>query len=144
MGAGKEDNMNISVECCRNCKRLFKYPGFGNKYCPDCMKIDEENREKVKAFLRENGQSNMYEISLGTGVSEKDIKQYLRDGMLEIPEGSPIYIKCESCGCPIRSGRWCPDCAKRLEEDLKGTYVGVGEVPKMYVDGRMHFLNRNK
>ncbi|MBO7353261.1 MAG: hypothetical protein J6U61_03280 [Lachnospiraceae bacterium] len=87
---------------------MFTYPGFGSKYCPDCRKIDEENRDKVKEYLREHGTANMVEISENTGVSKHDINQYLRDGMLEIPEGSPIYIKCEKCGCDIRSGRWCP------------------------------------
>ena len=84
----------------------------------------------------------MYEIAEATGVPEKTIRQYLRDSMLEIPEGSPIYIKCESCGRDIRSGRWCPSCAAKLSNGLKGTFVGVGEVPKDTSSGKMRFLGR--
>jgi len=134
--------MGISVEACENCGNLFHYPGFGTKYCPACRKIDEENREKVKAYIKENGSANMYQISLATGIPQKLIKQYLRDGMLEIPEGSPIYIKCEGCGCDIRSGRWCPECAVRLNNDLKAVYFGTGEVPKERVRGKMYFLGK--
>ena len=134
--------MGCTVEKCEHCQRLFNYPGFGSKYCPECLKIDEANRDKVKEFLREHGNANMYEISLATGISEKDIKQYLRDGMLEIPEGSPVYIKCEACGCDIRSGRWCPACAARLSTDLKGVLVSVGEVPKENMKGKMRFLGK--
>ncbi len=136
--------MGVTVETCNHCKRLFNYPGFGSKYCPECRKIDEGNREKVKEYLREHGMANMYEISLATEVPEKDIKQYLRDGMLEIPEGSPIYIKCEGCGCDIRSGRWCPACAARLSKEFKGAFVGVGDVPKPVMNGKMRFLGRHQ
>ena len=134
--------MAFSTEVCRKCKRLFTYPGFGSKYCPDCRKIDEENRDKVKEYLREHGTANMVEISENTGVSTHDINQYLRDGMLEIPEGSPIYIKCEKCGCDIRSGRWCPECAATLSKELKGMFVGIGEKPRVKLEGKMRFLRK--
>ena len=134
--------MGYTVENCSNCNKLFNYPGFGSKYCPACKKIDEENKEKVKEYLREHGTANMFEITQATGVSDKDIKQFLRDGMLEIPDGSPVYIKCESCGCDIRSGRWCPACAARINTDLKGAYAGVGDVPKEKVTGKMHFFGK--
>ncbi len=133
--------MSISVEACIKCRRLFTYPGFGMKYCPDCMKADEHDRQLVKDYLREHGTASMYQISDATGVSDKAIRQYLRDGMLEIPEGSPIYIKCEKCGCDIRSGRWCPACAAKMSADLRGCFAGVGDVPKT-TSGKMHFLNR--
>ena len=134
--------MGYTVESCNHCNKLFNYPGFGSKYCPNCMKIDQANREKVKEFLRENGAANMYEITQATGVPEKDIKQYLRDGTLEIPDGSPVYIKCEACGCDIRSGRWCPACAARLHSGLKAVFSGIGDVPKEKMTGKMHFLGR--
>ncbi len=134
--------MAITVETCEGCKNLFHYPGFGAKYCPKCRDADRENQQRVKEYIKENGASNMYQISDATGVPTKTIKQYLRDGMLEIPEGSPIYIQCESCGCDIRSGRWCPACAARMSGELKGLYVGVGETPKKRASGKMRFLDR--
>ena len=48
----------------------------------------------------------------------------------------------EKCGCDIRSGRWCPDCAEQLSADLKGCYVGVGDKPKKNTAGKMRFLDK--
>ena len=137
--------MPVTIETCIKCKKLFHYAGFGTKFCPKCRDEDEKIRARIKEFLRENGMANMYEISVATGVPEKMIKQYLKEGMLEIPEGSPIYLKCESCGCDIRSGRWCPACATRMSNELKGTFIAVGDVPKVPVmKGKMRFLDRNR
>lgn len=133
--------MNSTVEVCIACRRLFQYPGFGTKFCNICKERDLDNQHRVKEFLREHGLANMYEIAENTGVSEDLVKQYLRDGMLEIPEGSPIYIKCESCGCDIRYGRWCPACASKMSKDLQGYMVSVGEVPKMTgMTGKTRFI----
>ena len=72
-----------------------------------------------------------------------DFVQYLREGRLEIPENSPIYIKCESCRCDIRSGRYCKECAAKLSKDLEGAMrmdeYEIGEVPKMK-QGKMHYI----
>ena len=137
--------MGFTVECCENCGTLFNYPGFGSKYCPLCREEDTKRRNTVKEFLRSHGNANMYEISLATGIPEKQVKQYLRDGMLEIPEGSPVYIKCECCGCDIRSGRWCPSCAARLSAGTKASYVSVGEVPREPMGpGKMRFIGHHE
>jgi len=135
--------MGFSVECCENCGTLFNYAGFGGKYCSNCRSIDTDNRNAVKTYLRTHGNANMYEISLATGIPEKLVKQYLREGMLEIPQGSGVYIKCEMCGCDIRSGRWCPSCAAKLSVGVKGNYVGVGDVAHDPAGpGKMRFLGR--
>lgn len=135
--------MEYTVEVCKNCRRLFKYYGFGSRYCPECAKIDEEQRDKVRAFIREHGPENKYEISLATGVPESEIAQYLRDGMLEIPEGSAAYIKCESCGRDIRSGRWCPECAARMSKG-QAVLVATGETPKTAGQGKMRFFGKER
>ncbi|MBP5292450.1 MAG: hypothetical protein J6Y90_07520 [Lachnospiraceae bacterium] len=135
--------MRVTVETCEHCCCFFNYPGFGSKYCHNCRIKDEEEQHKVKEYLREHGSASAQELTLMTGVPESTIRQYLREGMLEIPEGSPIYIKCEMCGTDIRSGRWCQMCAAKLSTELKGTFVGVGEMPKDNKNqGKMHFLDR--
>ena len=136
--------MAITTEVCEYCGRLFRYPGFGTKYCQSCKAADDENRKKVKEYIREHGTANMHEVSEATGVSTKAIRQYLRDCTLEIPDGSPVFIHCENCGCDIKSGRWCPSCAAKMSRDLHGLYVGVGEVPKPKTgSGKMRFLGRD-
>ena len=34
----------------------------------------------------------------------------LREDRLEVTEDSAIMLNCESCGAPIRSGRFCEKC----------------------------------
>ncbi len=135
--------MAITTEVCEVCKKMFLYPGFGVKYCSACREKDIENQQAVKEYLRAHGAATVFEISEATGISEKIIKQYLRDGMLEVPEGSPMYIKCEACGCDIRSGRWCPSCAAHLSNGLKGCFVGVGDIPKES-SGKMRFIGKRR
>lgn len=136
--------LSSNVQACLGCKTLFLYPGFGAKLCPECRKKEEEMFAKVKKYLDENGPANLYSIAEATGIPEETIKQWLKDGRLEVPEDSDVYIKCERCGCDIRSGRYCPACAAELTKELKGVYSGaVGELPKNQ-SGKMRFLDKNK
>ena len=41
----------------------------------------------------------------------------LRCGTLT--EGSAIYLQCEKCGAPIRSGRFCEKCKYEMSMDLQ-------------------------
>ena len=43
---------------------------------------------------------------------------YLKEGRLEIPEGSSYYLKCERCGISINSGRFCQPCASILIKEF--------------------------
>lgn len=145
--------MANNVKSCIRCGRLFRYPGFGEYYCEVCKEQDNEEFERVKQYLDEHGLANAYEISVATGVSEKTITRFLTESRLEIPEGSPIYLKCRACGCDIRSGKYCATCAARLSEQLSGTYKAyVGDKPKIAPSarkiisektGKMH-IDRNK
>ncbi len=108
---------------CRRCKRIFKYYGVGHFYCESCAEVDKQTFEKVKQYLYENGPRNMDEISLGTGVPIQQIEGYLRQGRLEIPEHSEIFIKCEMCGVQMRSGRFCLTCANKLKGNWTGKYM---------------------
>lgn len=128
---------------CMRCKRVFTYFGFGHKFCPACKRIDDEQFDKIRDYIYQHGTATMVELEANTGVPIRRIEQYLREGRLEIPENSPIYIKCESCHCDIRSGRYCRECAGRLSKDLKGALAidefEIGEAPKKKV-GKMRYL----
>ena len=42
------------------------------------------------------------------------IRQWLRDDRLEVTEDSPMVLTCESCGEPIRSGKYCEKCKSSM------------------------------
>lgn len=136
------------IRKCNRCGRLFKVETYVLDLCPFCVKIDNEDFEKVREYLYEHNTATAIELSEATGVSIEQIERYLKNGRLEIPENSPIFIKCERCGAEIRSGRLCSDCSLSLSNSLRMqmnfTDAQIGEKPKnsvKHTDAKMHFLD---
>ncbi|NLX64562.1 MAG: flagellar operon protein YvyF [Clostridiaceae bacterium] len=90
----------------------------GPQICDACKKLEEEEFEKVRAFVREFPGATIQEVSRETGVSTHLIYRFLREGRLEVAESSPIALQCEHCGVRIKSGRFCITCSKRLANDM--------------------------
>lgn len=136
----------VELRTCVRCHRMFQYTGYGHVYCPECKKKDEEDFVRIRECIEEYGVASMIELSNMTGISVKRIKEYLREGRLEIPENSTVYIKCEKCGTNIRSGRFCAECAAKLSRDLREGLgfdeAQVGEKPKTS-KGKMRFLQKH-
>ncbi len=132
---------------CSECNGKMFYVGGGRYECETCGHIALDDFGKVKEFLEEHGPSPAVVISAATGVSQEVIDGFLKKGRVEIPEGSPYYLKCEKCGCSIRYGRFCADCAAQAVGKVKAIFnEEVGEKPKYELksekNGKIHFLNR--
>ncbi len=145
MAGFSTSRLKSEEKCCKKCGRLFMYYGVGHMYCPSCAKADSIIFAKVKEYLYEHGASSLKEVALATDVSEKKIMTYLREGRLEIPEGSDIFIRCEACNIEMRSGRYCPECANKMIHNFRGSaYLAndeIGEVTKKNQSARMRFLD---
>lgn len=128
---------------CPDCEASMIYI-YGEMYeCPDCGCRSLSDFGKVKKFLEDKGPQSAIVISDATGVSVEIINEFLRDGRVEIPDGSEQYIKCQKCGADIRYGRFCPDCIKKISGNIsKALWTPeAGEKPKKKnIDGKMHFL----
>ena len=105
------------VRNCRRCRKIFMYV-TGPQICDACKKLEDEEYEKVRAFVKEFPGANIQEVSRETGVSTHLIYRFLREGRLEVSESSPITLQCENCGVRIKSGRFCISCSKRLANDM--------------------------
>jgi len=90
----------------------------GPQICDACKKLEEEEFQKVRTFVREFPGANIQEVSRETGVSTQLIYRFLKEGRLEVAESSPITLQCENCGVRIQSGRFCITCSKRLANDM--------------------------
>ena len=108
----------MEVKNCKECGRLFNYIGGGPRICQSCQKALEEKFQKVKAYLKENPNAPMAVVAEENEVTDKQIKQWIREERLTISEDSPIGIECEECGTMIKSGRWCPQCAAKVQKNL--------------------------
>lgn len=103
----------MNVKNCRGCGKLFNYMS-GPYMCPACRERMEEKFQEVKEFIREHPGVNIQQISEACDVDSKQIRQWLRDDRLEVTEDSPLFLDCESCGAPIRSGKYCEKCKNAL------------------------------
>lgn len=134
--------INHSIKC-KQCGGKLSYLYSGIYQCDDCGFQDMDDFGKIKKYIEVNGPSPAIMISKGTGVSMSIIDDYLKQGRVEIPDGSPYYIKCEKCRTDIRYGRFCPDCVRELAGDIKKAFYNeaVGEKPKE-VKGKMRFFDK--
>lgn len=144
-----EEAKKKRMRTCRKCGRFFEYMNVGYGLCPTCTIVDDITFKKVKEYIREQGTATAEEVAKALDISESTILQYLKDGRIEIPEGSPIFIKCELCGADIRYGKYCQDCVTKLKKDLKGSAVNidlyeVGEKAGGKKAAKMHIYDKEK
>lgn len=118
-------------ETCGLCHGKMEYLGGGRYKCEFCGHEELDEFGKVKDFLETHGPTPSYQISLVTGVRKEVIDLFLKRGMVELPEESDYYLKCEKCGCNIRYGRYCPDCIQKLAGGIQALFSeNAGEKPR--------------
>ena len=105
------------VRNCHRCKKIFMYV-TGPQICDACKKIEEQEFERVRTFVRDFPGATIQEVSRETEVSANLIYRFLKEGRLEVAESSPIALQCENCGVRIKSGRFCVSCSKKLASDM--------------------------
>ncbi len=105
------------VKNCRKCKRIFMYV-TGPQICDNCKKLEDEDFEKVRKFVKEFPGATIPEVSKETGVEVALIYRFLKEERLEVAEGSPIALQCENCGTRIKSGRFCVECSRKLAGEM--------------------------
>lgn len=134
----------MDVRTCRVCKRIFNYLS-GPNICPGCKESLEAKFQEVKAYIEEHRGAGMQEVSEECDVEVSQIRQWLREERLELMEGSAIMLSCESCGAPIRCGRFCDKCRNALANNfqslMKGNEPTEPTLYKKNKDGaKMRFL----
>lgn len=103
----------MNVRNCRKCGRLFNYIA-GPFICPACRDAMEEKFKEVKKYIQENPRVGIKEVSEKCEVETSQIQQWIREERLEFADESMVMLNCESCGAPIKSGRYCDKCKSNL------------------------------
>jgi len=134
------------VKTCNHCGKLYLYNGIGELLCEKCKEIDNEKFERVKEYIYSNQDATIKDTAEVTGVRVRRITAYLRENRLIIPDKSAVFILCETCGEPIKSGRICKKCADILSTDQKKELNiemhHIGETPNKKAR-RMRFINQS-
>ena len=138
----------MDVRNCRRCGKLFNYV-TGPFICPRCRDEMEVKFQEVKTYIREHPGVGMQEVSEECEVDKSQIYQWLREERLELAEGSMITLNCESCGRPIKSGKYCEHCKRDLTMGFRQAITKPREPePARSAEkdssSRMRYLERDK
>lgn len=133
---------------CEKCGGIMTYAYGENLVCNLCGNQGRTDFGKVRDFIEANGPQPAIIIHNETGVSLQYIDLLLREGRIEIPDGSASYIHCKKCGTDIRYGRYCPECAIAMSKELHGAInlAEMGERPtkKSNSSGKLRFISNRK
>ena len=115
---------------CKECGGIMVFKGCGEYAFENCRAKDYDDYGKVRNYIEHNQGANAAEIELKTGVSQKAIRQMLKESRLEITADSVAFMRCEFCGTEIRSGRFCPACEvayhRKKESQMREKMKGFG------------------
>ncbi len=140
----------MDLRNCPRCGRIFADNGT-HRICSDCRHQEEDDYEKVKAFLWDNPRSTIGKVHEETGVSEDTIIKFIRENRL-ITEGLEIKasLKCQRCGTTISHGRFCQKCQDELVDGFSDTGKEKKSKKKkksgsdMYIKDRIKERKENK
>ena len=113
----------MDIRNCKRCGKIFQYRG--SKYCPKCMLELDEIFVKVRDYIYENPNATVLDVSEAVEVEEEIILEFLKQGRLELSSPGIDYL-CERCEKPITTGRYCNDCIRELEQEMKKGIVREG------------------
>jgi len=111
---------------CKECGKLYLQNAAG--ICPECYRIEEENEEKVAKYLRDNRRASISEVHEATDVAEKIILKMIKKG--RITGDIEVEYPCETCGKPILEGRVCPECGRRVLDQIKADPKTAAKSPE--------------
>lgn len=114
----------MNVRACKYCKRLFNYI-TGLSICPACKEALEEKFKVVKDYLWENKGASIQQTAQDCEVPEMQIRQWLKEGRIELGKDSAISLVCRQCGEQIYSGEICDRCKMLLAKGLSSAASSI-------------------
>lgn len=137
-------------QVCKECGGVMVFKGVGEYRCEDCRAVDYDDYGKVRLYIEEHPGANAAQVEENTGVSQKIIRRLLKDGRIEVAEGSKSFLRCEVCGKNIRSGQFCPECETKVHNRIEAQQrainqrntkgIGMGEKGD---EGQRRFMRRD-
>lgn len=98
--------------------------------CPECVEAEEREFTEVRDYIKDRPGASVDEIVNVTGIEEKKILRWMREGRIEYSVKGQIGLTCHSCGAPITIGEICNKCSKELSGRLNSISKGMFGAPK--------------
>lgn len=95
------------------------FKGVGEYHCEDCGAVDYDDYGKVRRYIEEHKGATAAQIESAIGISQRTIRQMLKDGRLEVTADSRAFLHCEVCGKAIRYGEYCQECEMSLHRNFE-------------------------
>ncbi|SFF67911.1 flagellar operon protein TIGR03826 [Halobacillus alkaliphilus] len=130
---------------CPRCSALFLSGSV--TVCNQCRNKEEQNYQKVYEFMRkkQNRMASVAEIEVATRVSEKQIREFVKQKRLHPAQFPNISYPCEKCERPIQDGRICERCKQEITKGLKRHESNkVLDSKKNFKEKRTYYSVKNK
>ncbi len=96
---------------------MYELISIHNKYCPACTKREYDRYINVRAYVKKNPGITVSQVSEDLGIDAAIIIRYLKEERLEIAGGTSAFLRCESCGVEITTGRHCQNCKRSISTE---------------------------
>lgn len=107
-------DFNTPIKCDMCGHITLIYDGVGEYRCEQCNNVMYDDYGIVRRYLEKNPGATQGQVSKITGVPTSVIRRLLKEGKIQIANGSYVFLHCERCGKDIRSGKYCDNCATEL------------------------------
>ncbi|MBE5848723.1 MAG: hypothetical protein E7298_00970 [Lachnospiraceae bacterium] len=107
-------DIHVPLTCTKCGKANPEYKGVGEYRCSECGFTMYDDFGIVRNYLEAHSGATQSQVSQATGVSMETIRYFLKEERLEVTSSSNVMLSCEICNAPIRSGRYCEACSKKL------------------------------
>ncbi len=121
--------MEFKPKKCKWCGRLFQ--NSAHDICADCIKKLDDDFLVARDYIYENPTTNIATLCEDTGIEEREIMHFLREGRL-ILSSADAGLRCEKCAAPISTGRFCRNCQDKLKNAFGTTSTETSNQPDTY------------
>lgn len=112
----------MDVRNCKKCGKLYNHNiSLPRGICPACHEEQEKKFIEVKEYIGGHRSCTVPEVAEACEVTTQQIKQWLREERLEFSTEAGDVLSCESCGEPIRTGRFCEKCKQNMANTLQNS-----------------------
>jgi len=123
---------------CPECQKVFN-PRPGVRICPQCALIEQENYQKVYAYILKRPGSSIEEVAGKTGVPKDSILKLIKQGRIQPGNHVSKLPSCSRCGELLKEastiGRdgpaarlLCRNCSGHLSTQLRA----MGHDPQLH------------
>ena len=108
---------------CIRCVKLFNK--IDSPLCQDCIPLEEDDFETIRAYVNLNEHKNANEVSEATNVDIKCVLRMIDNGNIATVSNSESSgpISCGQCGAPALSStqKLCQKCLDKLNFKMMAT-----------------------